>query len=80
VPFNYYFKGPNPRIAIPGFDPSAARLTIAERVAAVRGGWLVSWKDRDEVKSELPDASHFKIVETYEQPHLAIYRITAASR
>ena len=77
VPFNYYFKGPNPRIAIPGFYPSAARLTIAERVAAARGGWLVSWKDGDEVKSELPDASRFSIVETYEQPHLAIYRITS---
>jgi len=77
VPFDYYFKGTNPRIVIPGFDAAAARMTIGERVSAASGGWLVSWKDRDGVKSELPDANRFRIVETYRQPHLAIYRITA---
>jgi hypothetical protein len=79
VPFDYYFKGTNPRVAIPGYDPTSARLTIAERVAAAGGGWLVSWKDSDNVKSELPDANRFHVVETYRQPHLAIYRITLAS-
>src|SRR5208282_3700958 len=78
VPFNYYFKGTNPRIAIPGYDPHTARLTIEERVSSAGGGWLVSWKDRDDVKSELPDANHFRAVETCWQPHLAIYRITPA--
>jgi 4-amino-4-deoxy-L-arabinose transferase-like glycosyltransferase len=77
VPFDYYFSGANPRIVIPGFDAAAARMTIGERVSAASGGWLVSWKDRDDVKSELPDASRFRVVETYRQPHLAIYRITA---
>jgi hypothetical protein len=48
-----------------------------DRVAAARGGWLVSWKDSDGVKSELPDPNRFRIVETYQQEHLAIYRITA---
>jgi len=79
VAFNYYFKGTNPRIAIPGYNANAARVTIAERVSAARGGWLVSWKDRDNVKSELPDPSRFRSVETYWQPHLAIYRITPVS-
>ena len=78
VPFNYYFKGANSRIAIPGFDASAARMSIEERVSEAGGGWLVSWKDRDEVKPELPDANRFRVVETYRQPHLAIYRITPA--
>ena len=77
VPFDYYFSGANPRIVIPGFDAAAARMTIGERVSAASGGWLVSWKDRDGVKSELPDANRFRVVETYRQPHLAIYRITA---
>jgi Dolichyl-phosphate-mannose-protein mannosyltransferase len=79
IVFNYYFKGTNPRIVIPGYDPHAAQLTITENLSAARGGWLVSWKDRHEVKSELPDSSRFQVVETYEQPHLAIYRITPAS-
>lgn len=77
VPFDYYFSGANPRIAIPGFDAAAARMTIEERVSSAGGGWLVSWKDRDDVKSELPDANRFRVVETYRRPHLAIYRITA---
>jgi hypothetical protein len=77
VPFNYYFTGANPRIAIPAYDPQKSRLAIENRVAAARAGWLVSWKDRDDVKSELPDPNRFRIVETYQQEHLAIYRITA---
>jgi len=79
VVFNYYFKGTNPRVTIPGYDPHLAQLTIADRVSAARGGWLVSWKDREDVMSELPDPGRFQVVETYEQPHLAIYRITSAS-
>lgn len=79
VPFNYYFKGTNPRITIPGYDPHTAQLTIADRVAAARGGWLVTWKDRNAVQSELPDPNRFHVVRTYEQPHIAIYRITPAS-
>jgi 4-amino-4-deoxy-L-arabinose transferase-like glycosyltransferase len=80
VPFNYYFKGTNPRVAIPGYDPETARLTIAEQVSAARGGWLVSWKDRVDVKSELPDANRFRVVETYQEPHLAFYRITPVGK
>ncbi len=75
VPFNYYFKGSNPRIAIPGFDPAAARMTIEERVSSAGGGWLVSWKD-DGVKSELPDPQRFKVIEKFRDEHLAFYRIT----
>ena len=75
VPFDYYFKGINPRIAIPGFDPASARMTIEERVSAAGGGWLVSWKD-DAVRSELPDPKRFKVVEKFRDEHLAFYRIT----
>ena len=80
VPFDYYFEGSNPRIAIPGFDSAAARMTIEERVAAAGGGWLVSWKDRDAVSSELPDAKRFSVVERYRGEHLAFYRITPVGK
>jgi 4-amino-4-deoxy-L-arabinose transferase-like glycosyltransferase len=80
VPFDYYFKGSNPRIAIPGFDSAAARMTIEERVAAAGGGWLVSWKDRDAVSSELPDAKSFSVVEKFRGEHLAFYRITPVGK
>ena len=77
VPFDYYFSGANPLIAIPGFDAETARMTIEARASSAGGGWLVSWKDRDDIRLELPDANRFRAVETYRQPHLAIYRITA---
>src|SRR5271168_5005061 len=38
IVFNYYFKGTNPRIAIPGYDPHTAQLTIEDRVSAAGGG------------------------------------------
>jgi 4-amino-4-deoxy-L-arabinose transferase-like glycosyltransferase len=76
VPFDYYFNGANPRIAIPGFDSAAARVTIEQRVSAAGGGWLVSWKDRDAANSELPDPARFKVVEKFRGDRLAFYRIT----
>ena len=78
VPFDYYFRGSNPRIAIPGFDGAAARVTIEERVSSAGGGWLVSWKDGDAVKTELPDSKRFSVVENFHGEHLAFYRITPA--
>jgi len=80
VPFNYYFRGANPRIAIPGFDSAAARMTIEERVSSAGGGWIVSWKDADAVKTELPDSKRFDAVEKYRGDHLAFYRITPAHK
>jgi 4-amino-4-deoxy-L-arabinose transferase-like glycosyltransferase len=80
VPFDYYFRGSNPRIAISGFDSAAARMTIEERVSSDGGGWLVSWKDPDVVKSELPDAKRFSVVERYRGEHLAVYRITPVGK
>jgi Dolichyl-phosphate-mannose-protein mannosyltransferase len=80
VPFDYYFRGANPRIVIPGFDDAAARMTIAERVSSAGGGWLVSWKNRDAVSSELPDPKRFKVVEKFRGDRLAFYRITPAAK
>ena len=76
VPFDYYFRGSNPRIAIPGFDSASARMTIEERVSSAGGGWLVSWKEGDAVTSELPDPKRFKVLAKYRGDRLAFYRIT----
>lgn len=80
VPFNYYFKGANPRVTVPGYDSESARTTIESRVSAAGGGWLVSWKSEDALKAELPVPDHFKVVEKYRQQDLVIYRITPQSR
>ncbi len=76
VPFEYYFRGPNPRIAIPGYDPDAARNTIAAIAAEAGGAWLVTWKDEADARAELPDG--FRVEEKMRQPQFALYRIDAA--
>jgi hypothetical protein len=76
VAFNYYFRGPNAKVVVPGYDPQAARATIESKVSAAGGGWLATWKDEDSVKSELPDPKKFKIVKIHSEPELGIYRIT----
>jgi 4-amino-4-deoxy-L-arabinose transferase-like glycosyltransferase len=80
VPFDYYFRGSNPRIAIPGFDTTSARMTIEERVSSAGGGWLVSWKDGDAVIPELPDPKRFSVVEKFRGDHLAFFRITPVGK
>ena len=80
VPFDYYFRGSNPRIAIPGFDSASARMTIEERVSSAGGGWLISWKDGDAAKSELPDPKRFSVVEKFRGDHLAFYQITPTAK
>ncbi|HWJ41761.1 MAG TPA: glycosyltransferase family 39 protein, partial [Candidatus Limnocylindrales bacterium] len=76
IPFDYYFSGSNPLIAIPGFDNTAARVTIEESVSSAGGGWLISWKNPDAISSELPDPKRFSVVERYHGDRLAFYRIT----
>ncbi len=75
VPFEYYFRGPNPRVVVPGFDPVAARETIAKLTVRARGGWLVTWKEEPEAQAELPDSGVFKTTEKLRQPALALYHI-----
>ena len=80
VPFDYYSRGPNPRIAVPGFDPASARTTIEEGVSSAGGGWLISWKEGDAVAAELPDSTRFKAVERFHVDRLTFYRITATGK
>jgi hypothetical protein len=80
IPFNYYLSGDNPRLAIPGYDPASARMMIESRVSSAGGGWLVSWKDRDAVTSELPDRQRFSVVEKLHGDHLLFYRIAPIGR
>jgi hypothetical protein len=76
VPFNYYFKGANPREAVPGYDPDAARRAIETRIEAAGGGWLISWKSATEARSELPDASsHLQSKAVMSGEDLTVYRI-----
>lgn len=80
VPFDFYFKGPNPRVVVPGYDAAAARATIQSRVAEAGGGWLISWKTGDAATPELPDPSAFKSTRELTRDHLSVYRIVPLAR
>jgi 4-amino-4-deoxy-L-arabinose transferase-like glycosyltransferase len=59
--FDYYFKGPNPRIAFDPSDPVVARETIARSVGAAGGAWLLRCKGDVLARAELPSAASFTI-------------------
>ncbi len=73
--FDYYFRGANPRVAVPGWNPSAAKEIIANRVAQSGGGWLVSWKYAPDARVELPDPDAFRIRQLVDHHLVALYRI-----
>ena len=79
APFDYYFRAANPRIAVPGWDPIAAKQIIAQRASATGGGWLVSWKDANDARAELPTPSAFHITQIIDAHLVAVYRIEPAS-
>ena len=74
IPFDFYFKGANTRLALPAWDSRAARETIAGAVRGAGGGWLITWKDRDSVHDEIPDVPGFHAVEELRTPDCALYR------
>jgi uncharacterized membrane protein len=75
VPFDHYFRGSNPRLTVPGFDPTAARKTIAQMSAAAGGGWLVTWKREAAARRELPDSANFRVIKELHGPEATLYRI-----
>jgi mannosyltransferase len=80
VPFDYYFRGDNPRLAVPGYDSKSARRIIEERMASAGGGWLVSWKTEAEAASELPDPARFRSTVSVRADDLVVYRIEEGSQ
>jgi len=57
-----------------------ARRTIEEAVARGGGGWLITWKDEDEIGAELPDPREFRSVPTLKANQIAVYRIAPLRR
>ncbi len=60
VPFDYYFDGPNPRVAINPFRPTVARETIARSARSHGGAWLVSHLSAADLAEELPSPGGFR--------------------
>ena len=61
VPFDYYFHGVNPRIAVPAADSVRARNLIADQLVRTGGVWLVSGKKLPEAMGEVPSAPSVRL-------------------
>ncbi len=59
IPFDYYFDGPNLRVAINPFRPTLARETIEQSAQVNGGAWLVSHLSAADLAEELPSRDGF---------------------
>ncbi len=59
IPFDYYFEGPNPRVAINPFRPTQSREGIEESAHSNGGAWLVSHLSDADLALELPSRDGF---------------------
>ncbi len=79
LPFDYYFKGANPRLTIPPYDPAAARAEIQSAAAHAGGAWLVTWMDDAGARAELPDPAQFTSTLRLRGERMMLFRIVPAS-
>jgi 4-amino-4-deoxy-L-arabinose transferase-like glycosyltransferase len=79
IPFGYYFHGANPRVIVPGFDPSSAKRTISQRAAEGGGGWLITWKNDADAQQELPSPAEFSSMPVLRAQRVVVYRIALAA-
>jgi len=75
VPFDYYFKGPNPREAIDPSNPVRAGEQIAEAAVRAGGAWLVSGKTDATARSEMPSSDRFRIDRVLRHDYGTLYHI-----
>jgi mannosyltransferase len=78
APFDYYFHAGNPEIAVPGWDPSAAKKIIADKILTSGGGWLVTWKTDHDARLEMPDSDSVRITQEVNYHLIALYHIESA--
>ena len=78
IPFDYYFRGPNPRHAVNPFRPAPARAAIAQAARRDGGAWLLSHMKDDDLARELPPPNDFvaRRVIHDESVSVSLYRIT----
>jgi len=62
VPFDYYFRGANPRAAVPAADSMRARKLIADELDKAGGVWLVSGQTLREAMKEVPKTPDVDLV------------------
>jgi uncharacterized membrane protein len=75
VPFDYYFKGPNPRLAINPFRPAAARREIGDAALKAGGAWLISSGGDAIARSEMPHSPHLQVSSLIQTKDASLYHL-----
>jgi hypothetical protein len=77
VPFDYYFKGTNPRRVINPFDPAHARHAISSAALRAGGAWLVSGSSDLVARAEMPQLVRFRIIRVLHTDDTSLYHVIA---
>jgi uncharacterized membrane protein len=75
VPFDYYFKGANPRRVINPFDPAYARRQIGSAALEAGGAWLVSGSGDLIASAEMPQSVQFRITRVLRADSTSLYHV-----
>jgi hypothetical protein len=79
VPFDYYFRGPNPRELIDPFRPDIAREQIAEAAERAGGAWLISGNSEALANSEMPNSGQFHNYRILHSGYTSLYYVIPAT-
>jgi uncharacterized membrane protein len=75
VPFDYYFKGPNPRCVIDPFELTRARQEIGGAALRAGGAWLISGNSDAIARLEMPESTAFRISRLLHTADTSVYHL-----
>ena len=77
MPFDYYFKGANPRGVINPFDPACTRRELSSAALGAGGAWLISGSSDLMATAEMPQAVRFRITKVLHTEDTSLYHLVA---
>jgi mannosyltransferase len=76
LPFDLYYRGPDPQLSIDPSDPTRARRRIEAQAVLSRGAWLISGKPPQTAARELPQGAGWRVERRFRGDWLTVYHIT----
>lgn len=75
IPFDRYYRGPNPRVTIDPLEPAKARDLMAREAIANHGAWLISGKSDRQARAEMPQDRSLVVEPLLRSDFTRVYRI-----
>jgi hypothetical protein len=77
VPFDYYFRGANPRRVVNPFEPSRARQELRSAALQAGGAWLVSGSSDQIAAAEMPQVAGCRVTRVLHAGETNLYHVVA---